>query len=179
MPTWAHRDSGKAFGYGCRPACMRGSTRWRDARSVATAKSFAKRYARRSIENQIPISARGHHEATWFAAPADEAPHEEAAKEASRFRQADARRASCRALWGIAGMTLMPNDERISISVSYDETKGYVGSHAEIQTTFTALSLNGLRRQIEEALLPEQPIIVLNLDRAARLERDQRRNRIR
>jgi hypothetical protein len=35
--------------------------------------------------------------------------------------------------------------------------------------------LGGLRRRIEVALLPDEPVIQLRLDRAARLERDQRR----
>jgi hypothetical protein len=35
--------------------------------------------------------------------------------------------------------------------------------------------LGGLRRRIEAAQLPEDPIIILHLDRAARLERDRRR----
>jgi hypothetical protein len=38
-----------------------------------------------------------------------------------------------------------------------------------------ALSLGGLRRRIEAALLPDAPVVVLQLDRAARLERDRRR----
>jgi hypothetical protein len=38
-----------------------------------------------------------------------------------------------------------------------------------------ALSLGGLRRRIEIALLPDDVIITLNLDRAARRERDRRR----
>jgi hypothetical protein len=32
-----------------------------------------------------------------------------------------------------------------------------------------------LRRRIEAALLPDEPVIQLRLDRAARLERDRRR----
>jgi hypothetical protein len=38
-----------------------------------------------------------------------------------------------------------------------------------------ALSLGGLRRKIEIALLPDDVIVVLSLDRAARVERDRRR----
>jgi hypothetical protein len=38
-----------------------------------------------------------------------------------------------------------------------------------------ALSLGGLRRRIEAALLPDEPVVQLRLDRAARLERDRRR----
>jgi hypothetical protein len=36
-----------------------------------------------------------------------------------------------------------------------------------------AVSLGGLRRRVEALLLPDEPIITLNLDRA--VERDQRR----
>jgi hypothetical protein len=39
----------------------------------------------------------------------------------------------------------------------------------------TALSLSGLRRRIEAALLPDEVDVQLVLDRAARLERDRRR----
>ena len=33
----------------------------------------------------------------------------------------------------------------------------------------------GLRRKVEAAMLPEEVIVMLNLDKAARLERDRRR----
>jgi hypothetical protein len=39
----------------------------------------------------------------------------------------------------------------------------------------TALSLGGLRRRIEALMLPDEVDVQLVLDRAARLERDQRR----
>jgi hypothetical protein len=39
----------------------------------------------------------------------------------------------------------------------------------------TALSLGGLRRKIEIAMLPEDVDVVLRLDRDARIERDRRR----
>jgi hypothetical protein len=38
-----------------------------------------------------------------------------------------------------------------------------------------ALSLGGLRRRIEIALLPDDVIITVSLDRVARRERDRRR----
>jgi hypothetical protein len=41
-----------------------------------------------------------------------------------------------------------------------------------------ALSLGGLRRRIETLMLPDDVIVMLNLDRAARLERDRRRAKI-
>ena len=36
-------------------------------------------------------------------------------------------------------------------------------------------SLGGLRRKVEAAMLPEEVIVMLSLDKAARLERDRRR----
>jgi len=38
-----------------------------------------------------------------------------------------------------------------------------------------ALSLGGLHRQIESAMMPDEVVVMLKLDRAARLERDRRR----
>ena len=75
-------------------------------------------------------------------------------------------------------MTTSTLEDRLSIAVTFDPARGYIASHPELQT-FTALSLNGLRKKIEEALLPEIPIIILDLDRQARVERDQRRSRAR
>ena len=64
--------------------------------------------------------------------------------------------------------------ERLQVAVTFDAERGYVGSVPGLPPV-TALSLGGLRRRIEAALLPEEPVIVLNLDRVARQERDQRR----
>jgi hypothetical protein len=44
-----------------------------------------------------------------------------------------------------------------------------------LKAPVTALSLGGLRRRIEALMVPDDPIITLNLDRIARLERDRRR----
>jgi hypothetical protein len=66
-------------------------------------------------------------------------------------------------------------DERLEVSVSFDPTRGYFTTGTELQPPLVALSLGGLRRRIEAALLPNAPVIVLHLDRAARLERDRRR----
>jgi len=66
--------------------------------------------------------------------------------------------------------------ERIEVGVSYDLRRGYY-----ITTTTTnvpptaALSLAGLRKQIEAALMPDTVDVRLVLDRVARLERDRRR----
>src|SRR5262249_56217146 len=67
---------------------------------------------------------------------------------------------------------------RFNVAVSFDERRGYVGTHSELRSPVTALSLGGLRRRIEIALLPEVDVdIRLELDRGARLERDRRRLR--
>src|SRR5262249_31931818 len=59
---------------------------------------------------------------------------------------------------------------------SFDERRGYVGTHPELRSPVTALSLGGLRRRIEIALLPKVDVdIQLELDRGTRLERDRRR----
>ena len=68
-------------------------------------------------------------------------------------------------------------DDKLHVAVTFDPAKGYISSHAELRP-FTALSLNGLRRKIEAALIPENPIVVFTLDRAARIERDQRRRTV-
>src|SRR5262249_24476207 len=65
---------------------------------------------------------------------------------------------------------------RFNVAVSFDERRGYVGTHPELRSPVTALSLGGLRRKVEIALLPEVDVDVrLVLDRGARLERDRRR----
>jgi hypothetical protein len=46
---------------------------------------------------------------------------------------------------------------------------------SELPQSLTALSLGGLRRRSEIAMLPDDVIITLSLDRTARLERDRRR----
>jgi hypothetical protein len=67
-------------------------------------------------------------------------------------------------------------DERLEVSVSFDERRGYVATAAELRQPVMALSLGGLRRKIEIALLPDDVDVRLVLDRAARLERDRRRS---
>ena len=64
---------------------------------------------------------------------------------------------------------------RFNVAVSFDERRGYVGTHPELRSPVTALSLGGLRRKIEAALLTDDVDVRLVLDRAARLERDRRR----
>jgi hypothetical protein len=65
--------------------------------------------------------------------------------------------------------------ERFEVSVSFDSTQGYFTTGGELPQSLTALSLGGLRRRIEAALLPDEPVVQLRLDRAARQERDRRR----
>ena len=69
----------------------------------------------------------------------------------------------------------MGKDGRFGVAVTFDERRGYVGTHPELQAPVTALSLGGLRRKVEAAMLPEEVIVMLSLDKAARLERDRRR----
>jgi hypothetical protein len=69
----------------------------------------------------------------------------------------------------------MGKDGRFDLAVPFDERRGYVGSAPELRSPVIALSLGGLRRRIEALLLPDDPIVVLDLDRGARLERDRRR----
>ena len=69
----------------------------------------------------------------------------------------------------------MGEDGRLDVTVTFDERRGYVGTHPELRSTVTALSLGGLRRKIEAALLLGDVDVRLVLDRAARLERDRRR----
>ena len=65
--------------------------------------------------------------------------------------------------------------DRLQVTVSYDPSKGYVGTAPELRQPVTALSLGGLRRQVEALMSPDDVEVILSLDRAARLERDQRR----
>jgi hypothetical protein len=66
-------------------------------------------------------------------------------------------------------------DERLEVSVTFDERRGYVGTAPGLRQPVLALSLGGLRRRVEERLIGEDLEIRLVLDRAARLERDRRR----
>ena len=51
-------------------------------------------------------------------------------------------------------MTVMSSSEdKLIIAVTFDPSRDYIASHPEM-TSFTALSLNGLRRKIEETLRP-------------------------
>jgi hypothetical protein len=65
--------------------------------------------------------------------------------------------------------------DKLTIAVTFRPDQGYVGSAPDLRAPVVALSLAGLRRKIETAMLPDEVIITLNLDRVARLERDRRR----
>jgi hypothetical protein len=66
-------------------------------------------------------------------------------------------------------------DDKLEVSVSFEEKRGYFTTGSELPQRLTALSLGGLRRRIEVALLPDEPVVQLRLDRVARLERDRHR----
>jgi hypothetical protein len=65
--------------------------------------------------------------------------------------------------------------DRLDVSVTFDERRGYVALVPDLAEPITALSLAVLRRRIEERLLPDTAEVRLMLDRRARLERDRRR----
>jgi hypothetical protein len=66
-------------------------------------------------------------------------------------------------------------DDWLTVSVTFDERRGYVGTAPELKVPVAALSLTGLCHRVEVAMLPDTVEIKLVLDRAARLERDRRR----
>ena len=66
-------------------------------------------------------------------------------------------------------------DERLEVSVTFDERDGYVASAPELRSAVVALSLGGMRRKIEIAMLPDDVRVVLQLDGLAERERHRRR----
>jgi len=64
--------------------------------------------------------------------------------------------------------------ERLMIPVTFDPQRGYVTA-GDAELPLAALSLSGLRRKLEDAHRGEDVEIRFVLDRAARMERDQRR----
>ena len=66
-------------------------------------------------------------------------------------------------------------EERLEVSVTFDERRGYIGSAPELRLPVMALSLGGLRRKIEALLLPDNVRVVLQLDGLAERERHRRR----
>jgi hypothetical protein len=65
--------------------------------------------------------------------------------------------------------------DKLNITVTFNADCGYVGTSAELHAPVVALSLGGLRRKVEALMSPDEVIVTLHLDRAARLERDRRR----
>ena len=65
-------------------------------------------------------------------------------------------------------------EERLEVSVTFDERHGYIGSAPELRQAVVALSLGGLRRKIEIGMLPDVRV-VLQLDGLAERERHRRR----
>jgi hypothetical protein len=72
-----------------------------------------------------------------------------------------------------ATVSAMRND-RLEIGVTFDSVRGYIASAPELRAPVVALSLGGLRKRIEVALLPGHPMIVLQLDALAERERHRR-----
>jgi hypothetical protein len=64
---------------------------------------------------------------------------------------------------------------RLSIDVTFDERHGYTGTAPELRTPVRALSLNGLRKQVEDQFAGQALDLRLVLDKAAKQERDARR----
>ena len=65
-------------------------------------------------------------------------------------------------------------EERLR-SASRLTKRGYIGSAPELRQAVVALSLGGLRRKIEIAMLPDDVRVVLQLDGLAERERHRRR----
>jgi hypothetical protein len=66
--------------------------------------------------------------------------------------------------------------DRLEVGVTFDLVKGhYVAAVPDLPAPIVALSLTVLRKRIEAALLTDDVVITLSLDRAARRERDRRR----
>jgi hypothetical protein len=65
--------------------------------------------------------------------------------------------------------------DRLDVTVTYDASCGYIGSVPGLKAPVVALSLGGLRRKVEALMVPDEPIIVLQLDGLAERERHRRR----
>jgi hypothetical protein len=63
--------------------------------------------------------------------------------------------------------------DRLDVTVTYDARHGYIASAPELRQPIVALSLGGLRKRIEIALLSDD--VVLQLDGLAERERHRRR----
>ena len=63
--------------------------------------------------------------------------------------------------------------DKLEIQVTFEE-RGYIGSAPELRQAVVALSLGGLRRKIEIAMLPDDVRVVQQLDGLAERERHRR-----
>ena len=66
--------------------------------------------------------------------------------------------------------------DKLTIAVTFHPERGYVGTAPDLRLPVIALSLGGLRAKVEALISPGDVIVMLNLDKAARLERDRRRH---
>ena len=65
-------------------------------------------------------------------------------------------------------------EERLEVSVTFDERHGYVASAPELRSPVMALSLGGLCRKIEVLMVPDDVHVVLQLDGLAEREHHRR-----
>jgi hypothetical protein len=65
--------------------------------------------------------------------------------------------------------------ERLEVNVTFDSRSGYIVTAPDLREPVVALSLGGLRRRIEIAMLPGTVSVVLQLDGLAERERHRRR----
>ena len=68
--------------------------------------------------------------------------------------------------------------ERLEVNVTFDLARGYIASAPELRQPIVALSLASLQRRIAAALLPDEPLVVLQLDGLAERERHRRRAQV-
>jgi hypothetical protein len=73
--------------------------------------------------------------------------------------------------WAAAAMS----GERLEVSVTFDAERGYIASAPELRQPIVALSLGGLLRKVQALMVPDEPIVVLQLDGLAERERHRRR----
>jgi hypothetical protein len=69
---------------------------------------------------------------------------------------------------------MMRDENTLEAAVTYDPKRGYIASSPELKAAVVAPSLNDLRHRIEALFVPDIVEPILQLDRAARLERDRR-----
>jgi hypothetical protein len=63
---------------------------------------------------------------------------------------------------------------KLDVTVTYDARHGYIATALGLRQPVVALSLGGLRRRIEALMVPDEPIVVLQLDGLAERERHRR-----